>query len=158
MYTGPITIFIDADACPVKDETYKVAARHGLKTFVVANAFINVPRDPLIERVVVASGPDAADDWIVEHASESAIVITADIPLAHRALKAGANVVGPTGKPFTESSIGMALATRNLMQELRETGAVTGGPKPFSPRDRSAFLQALELAVVQMKRRISPAR
>ncbi len=158
MSANPITIFIDADACPVKDEVYKVAARHGLKTFVVANAFIHVPRDLLIERVVVSAGPDVADDWIVEKASDAAIVITADIPLAHRALKAGATVIGSTGKPFTESSIGMALATRNLMQDLRETGVVTGGPKPFGPRDRSAFLQALELAVVQMKRRINPAR
>ena len=150
---GPIAIYIDADACPVKDEAYKVAARHVLKTFVVANSFMLIPRDPMIERVIVAAGPDAADDWIVERAAPGAIVVTADIPLAARAIKAGADVIGPTGKPFTESSIGMALATRNLMQDLRETGAVTGGPRPFGPRDRSAFLSALDLAVVRLKRR-----
>jgi uncharacterized protein YaiI (UPF0178 family) len=147
-----ISIYIDADACPVKDEVYKVAARHGLKTFVVANAFINVPRDPLIERVVVAAGPDVADDWIVERAGGGSIVITTDIPLAARAVKTGANVIAPNGRAYTESSIGMALATRNLMQDLREQGAVTGGPKPFAPRDRSAFLSALDLAIVRLKR------
>ena len=149
----PMTIFIDADACPVKDEVYKVAARYRLKVFVVANSFINTPRDPMIERVLVQSGPDAADDWIVEHAHAAAIVITTDIPLADRSLKAGASVIAPNGKAFTQSSIGMALATRNLMQDLRETGTVTGGPKPFGPRDRSTFLSALGLAVVQLKRK-----
>ncbi len=149
----PMTIFIDADACPVKDEVYKVAARYRLKVFVVANSFINTPRDPMIERVLVQSGPDAADDWIVEHAHAAAIVITTDIPLADRSLKAGASVIAPNGKAFTQSSIGMALATRNLMQDLRETGTVTGGPKPFGPRDRSTFLSALDLAVVQLKRK-----
>ena len=148
-----ITLYIDADACPVKDEVYKVAARHRMKTFVVANSFMLIPRDPMIERVIVAAGPDAADDWIVERAAPGSIVITADIPLAARAIKAGADVIGPTGKPFTESSIGMALATRNLMQDLRETGAVTGGPRPFGPRDRSTFLSALDLAIVRLKRR-----
>lgn len=147
-----IAIYVDADACPVKDEVYKVAARHGLKTFVVANAFINVPRDPLIERVVVAAGPDVADDWIVERAGAGSIVITTDIPLAARAIKTGANVIAPNGRAYTESSIGMALATRNLMQDLREQGAVTGGPKPFAPRDRSAFLSALDLAILRLKR------
>lgn len=147
-----IAIYVDADACPVKDEVYKVAARHGLKTFVVANAFINVPRDPLIERVVVAAGPDVADDWIVKRAGAGSIVITTDIPLAARAIKTGANVIAPNGRAYTESSIGMALATRNLMQDLREQGAVTGGPKPFAPRDRSAFLSALDLAILRLKR------
>lgn len=147
-----IAVYVDADACPVKDEVYKVAARHGLKVFVVANAFIHVPRDPMIERVVVASGPDAADDWIAERSGVGSIVITSDIPLAARAIRTGANVIAPTGKAFTESSIGMALATRNLMQDLRESGAVTGGPKPFASRDRSAFLSALDLAVVRLKR------
>ncbi len=150
---GPIIIYIDADACPVKDEAYKVAARHGLKTFVVANSFINTARDPMIERVIVANSPDAADDWIVERAIPGAIVISADIPLAARAIKAGADVIGPNGKAFTESSIGMALAQRNLMQDLRETGVITGGPRPFTPRDRSAFLSALDLAIVRLKRR-----
>ncbi len=147
-----ITIYIDADACPVKDEVYKVAGRHGLKTLVVANSFINVPRDPLIERVGVSDAPDAADDWIAERACPGTIVITADVPLAARAVKAGAEVLSPSGKPFTENSIGMALATRNLMADLRETGAVTGGLKPFSARDRSAFLQALQASVMRLKR------
>lgn len=147
-----ILVYIDADACPVKDEVYKVAARHGLKTFVVANSFMQIPRDPLIERVIVDGAPDAADDWIVARAGRGAIVITADVPLAARAVKAGADVIAPNGRPFSESSIGMALANRNLMQDLREAGATTGGPRPFTPRDRSTFLSALELAVVRLKR------
>jgi uncharacterized protein YaiI (UPF0178 family) len=148
----PITIFIDADACPVKDEVYKVAMRHGLKTYVVANSWINVPRDAMIERVVVEAGPDVADNWIVERAGPGAIIITADIPLADRGVKAGASVISPTGKAFTAASIGMALATRNLMDELRSSGEITGGPRPFSRGDRSAFLSALDLAVVRLKR------
>lgn len=152
MTQQPITIYVDADACPVKAEVYRVAERYRLKVFVVANSFINVPRDPLIERVTVSSGFDAADDWIAERAMRGAIVITADIPLASRCLKAGADVIGPTGKPFTEASIGMALATRNLMEDLRAGGDVIGGPKPFSARDRSAFLSALDLAIVRLKR------
>lgn len=147
-----IAIYVDADACPVKPEIYKVAERHGVKVFVVANAFLNVPQDPLIERVVVSSGFDAADDWIAQHARRGAIVITADIPLAHRCVAAGADVIGPTGKPFTEASIGMALATRNLMEDLRAMGDVSGGPKPFSQKDRSAFLSALDVAVNRLKR------
>ena len=148
----PIEIFVDADACPVKEEVFRVAARHGVKTFVVSNAFMMLPRDPLIERVVVGSGLDVADDWIVERARRGAIVVTADIPLAHRAVKAGADAIGPNGRAYTESSIGAALATRNLMADLREAGAVTGGPRPFSKGDRSAFLQALDLAIVRLKR------
>lgn len=146
-------IYVDADACPVKDEIYKVAGRHGLRVIIVANAFINVPRDPLIERILVDDKPDAADDWIAERVAPGSIVVTADVPLAARAVKAGADVLAPNGKPFSESSIGMALATRNLMQDLREQGSVTGGPRPFSPRDRSAFLQALDLAIVRLKRK-----
>jgi uncharacterized protein YaiI (UPF0178 family) len=149
---GPIVIYIDADACPVKDEVYKVAARHGLGTIVVANAFINVPRDPLITRVVVPEGMDKADDWIAERAATGAIVVTADIPLAARCVKAGASVIAPNGKAHTESSIGMALATRNLMHDLREQGEITGGPRPFAKQDRSAFLSALDLAIVRLKR------
>lgn len=148
----PLLIFVDADACPVKDEIYKVAARHRLKTYVVANAVLNVPRDPAIERVVVPAGPDVADDWIATRARPGSIVITSDIPLADRAVKAGATVIAPTGRVFTEASIGMALATRNLMDELRSSGEVTGGPRAFSSRDRSAFLSALDLAVVRLKR------
>ena len=150
--SGTIEIYIDADACPVKDEVYKVAARHGLKTTVVANSFIFTPRDPLIERVTVAEGPDAADNWIADRVARGSIVVTADVPLAARCLKAGADVIAPYGKPFTQSSIGMALASRNLMQDLRETGAVTGGPRPFAKSDRSAFLSALDLAVMRLKR------
>ena len=149
--TDPV-IFIDADACPVKDEVYKVAARHGLKTFVVSNSWIRVPLDPLIERVVVAAGADKADDWIAERAGGMSVVVTADIPLASRAIKAGASVLAPNGKAFTEQSIGMALATRNLMDDLRGAGAITGGPPPFQPRDRSAFLSALHLAITRILR------
>ena len=147
-----ITLYVDADACPVKPEIYRVAARHGVKVFVVSNAFLQVPQDPLIERVIVGSGFDAADDWIAERAGRGSIVITADIPLASRCVKAGAEVIGPTGKPFTQASIGMALATRNLMEDLRAMGEVTGGPKAFSARDRSAFLSALDVAINRLKR------
>jgi uncharacterized protein YaiI (UPF0178 family) len=147
-----IEIFVDADACPVKDEVFRVAGRHGLKTYVVANSFMRVPRDPLIELVMVPAGPDVADDWIAERASPSAVVVTNDIPLADRCVKAGAQVIGATGKAFTEASIGMALATRNLMDQLRSTGEITGGPKPFAQKDRSAFLSALDLAIVRVKR------
>ncbi len=148
----PITVYIDADACPVKNEIYRVAERYGLTVFVVANAYINVPRTPMIERVVVEEGPDVADDWIAERAGAGDIVITADVPLASRCVKAGAGVISPKGKLFDEASMGLALATRNLMDDLRSAGEITGGPKPFSPRDRSAFLSALDLAVVHLKR------
>ncbi len=145
-------IYIDADACPVKDEVYRVGIRHGIMIHVVSNSYMNVPRDPLIARVVVPSGMDAADDWIAERATPADVVITSDIPLASRCVKAGAKVLSPKGKPFTEDSIGMALATRNLMEDLRSTGQVTGGPKAFSARDRSAFLSALDTILVHMKR------
>jgi len=148
-----ITIYVDADACPVKEEIYRVAARYGLKVFIVANSFIQTPRDPMVERSVVGALPDAVDDWIAARVSPGSIVITADVPLAARSIKAGADVVAPNGRSFTESSIGMAVATRNLMQELRESGIVTGGPNSFSSRDRSTFLSALDLAVVRLKRR-----
>ena len=131
-----IVIYIDADACPVKDETYRVAERYGLHVVVVANSFMTLPRA----------------DWIAERARPGTIVITADVPLASRCVKAGAEVLAPTGKPFSESGIGMALATRNLMQDLREAGAITGGPKPFSARDRSAYLGALDRTVMRLKR------
>jgi uncharacterized protein YaiI (UPF0178 family) len=148
----PIEIYVDADACPVKAEVYRVAGRHGLKVHVVANSFIAVPRDPMIARVIVGGGFDAADDWIAERVARGDIVITADVPLASRCVKAGADVIAPTGRAFTENSIGMALATRNLMDELRAAGEITGGPKPFSARDRSSFLSALDLAIVRLKR------
>ena len=147
-----LRIFIDADACPVKDETYRVAARYGLEVFVVANSPIQVPRASDIERVVVGAGADAADDWIAERAGPGAIVVTSDIPLASRCVKLGAEVIAPTGKRFSESSIGMALATRNLMDHLRSTGETTSGPKAFGPRDRSNFLGALDNAVARLKR------
>jgi uncharacterized protein YaiI (UPF0178 family) len=149
---GCIIVYVDADACPVKQEVYRVAGRHNLKVFVVSNSGVAVPRDPLIERVVVPQGPDAADDWIAERAAPGAIVITNDVPLAARAVKAGAAAIAPTGKEFSESSIGNALAMRNLMDSLRSAGEVTGGPKPFSPRDRSDFLGALDRAVMRLKR------
>jgi len=147
-----LRIYVDADACPVKDETYRVAARYGIGVFVVANSPILTPRAPGIERVVVAAGLDAADDWIAERAGPGAIVVTADIPLASRCVKAGADVLAPTGKRFSEDSIGMALATRNLMDHLRSTGQATSGPKAFGPRDRSNFLSALDNAVTRLKR------
>ena len=150
---APITIYIDADACPVKQEVYRVAERHGLKVYVVSNSPIAVPREPFIERVVVAAGMDAADDWIAERAGAGDIVITADVPLASRGVKAGATVIAPNGKPFDEDSIGLTLATRNLLHELRGAGMVTGGPKPFEPRDRSRFLSALDQAIVRLRRR-----
>ena len=152
MHGGPIAIYVDADACPVKAEVYRVAERHALKVFVVSNSFIAVPREPFVERVVVGGGFDAADDWIAERVSRGDVVVTADVPLAARCVKAGAAVIAPNGRAFDEASVGMALATRNLLQDLREAGAVTGGPKPFSARDRSAFLSALDLAVVRLKR------
>jgi uncharacterized protein len=148
----PTRIYVDADACPVKDEVYRVAARHGLPVSVVANGFIRVPQDPLIERVAAGTAPDAADDWIAERAGASDIVITADIPLASRCVKAGAQVIAPSGKPFSEESIGMTLAVRNLMHDLRSAGEITGGPRPFSPRDRSAFLAALDQAIRRLQR------
>ena len=146
----PIEIYVDADACPVKAEVYRVAGRHGLKVHVVANSFMAAPRDPLIERVVVGSGPDAADDWIAERAGRGDIVVTSDVPLASRCVKAGADVIAPNGRAFTEASIGLALATRDLMEHLRTTGEATGGPRPFSPRDRSSFLSALNQAIVRL--------
>jgi hypothetical protein len=148
----PIEIYVDADACPVKNEVYRVAERHGLKVMVVSNSPIAVPRDPLVERVVVGGGMDAADDWIASRAGQGDVVITADVPLASRCVKTAAVVIAPDGKLFDDDSIGMALAARNLMHDLRSAGATTGGPKPFSARDRSQFLSALDLAVVGLKR------
>ena len=147
-----LRIFVDADACPVKDEVYRVAARYGLTVFVVANSPIAIPRAPDIQRVVVGADPDAADDWIAERAGPGAVVVTSDIPLASRCVKAGADVIAPSGKRFSESSIGMALATRDLMDHLRSTGQTTSGPKSFSPRDRSNFLSALDNAIVRLLR------
>ena len=150
----PIEIFVDADACPVKDEVYRVAERHGVAVAIVANAVIRVPQHPLFRRVLVGSGFDAADDWIAEAAGPATIVITADILLADRCLKAGATVIGNNGRPFTAASIGSAVATRALMADLRAMGDVSGGPAPFAKTDRSRFLQALDEAVVRIKRRV----
>jgi uncharacterized protein YaiI (UPF0178 family) len=148
-----VTILVDADACPVKDEVYRVAWRHEVPVKVVSNSRLRVPDHPLIERVVVSDGFDAADDWIAEAANGRSVVITADILLADRALKAGATVLAPTGKPFTVASIGPAIATRAIMADLRAgMSDGIGGPPPFSKADRSQFLQALDTALVRLKR------
>jgi uncharacterized protein len=146
------SIYIDADACPVKAEVYRVAERYGLKVYVVSNSYLGVPRSPLIELVVVSDSFDAADNWIADRAGPGDVVITADIPLADRSLKAGAAVIGNTGVPFTTASIGMAMANRELLSNLRAMGEITGGPKPMSPRDRSRFLSALDEAVQKVRR------
>ena len=146
-------IFIDADACPVKDEVYRVAARYGLTTTVVSNSFIAIPPSKLIARMIVDAGPDVADDWIAERCEPGDIVVTNDIPLAERVLKAGGAAIAPNGRPFTADSIGSALASRAIGEHIRSMGEVTGGPRPFAPADRSRFLQALDEAVNREKRR-----
>ena len=147
-----VRILVDADACPVKDEVYKVAWRRGLPVTVVSNQRIRVPEHGLIECVVVSDKFDAADDWIEEEADARTVVITADILLADRCLKKGATVIGPNGKPFTTASIGGAIATRAIMADLRAGAGVTGGPAPFAKADRSRFLQALDEALVRLER------
>jgi uncharacterized protein YaiI (UPF0178 family) len=147
-----IRILVDADACPVKDETYKVAWRRGVPVRVVSNQRIRVPDHELIEQVVVSDKFDAADDWIVEAADATTVVVTGDILLADRCLKKGATVLGPNGKPFTAASIGGAIATRAIMADLRSGAGVTGGPAPFAKADRSRFLQALDEALVRLGR------
>lgn len=154
--TAQIRILVDADACPVKAEIYRVAERHGLPVRIVANSFMGIPRDPLVQIVVVGAGMDAADNWIAEQAGPSDVVVTADVPLAARCVKKGATVIAPNGRAFSDASIGMQLATRNLLQDIRDAGEITGGPKPFGPRDRSNFLQALDLAIARLKRRSTP--
>jgi uncharacterized protein YaiI (UPF0178 family) len=149
-----LRILVDADACPVKDEIYRVAWRTGVPVTIVANSHFRIPDHPLVDRVVVSDGFDAADDWIAERASAEVIVITGDILLADRCIKASATVLGPTGKPFTAQSIGGAVATRAIMADLR-AGAVSdgiGGPKPFAKEDRSRFLSALDAAIVRLRR------
>lgn len=152
--TAALRILIDADACPVKDEVYKVAFRHGVSVAIVSNSYMRVPEHPLVERVIVGSGFDAADDWIAEAACASSVVVTADILLADRCLKASATVLGPTGKPFTPDSIGGAVAVRAIMADLRAgaVGQAIGGPPPFGKSDRSRFLSALDAALVRLKR------
>ena len=148
-----ITLLIDADACPVKEEAYRVARRLDLKVVVVSNGRLSVPRDPRIEQVVVAKGAlDAADDWIAERADAQSVVITQDIPLAARALAKGAKALDPRGRVFTDESIGDALATRELMAQLRDMGEMGGGPAPFTDRDRSRFLQSLDTVVQKLMR------
>ena len=151
------TLFIDADACPVKDEIYKVAARYQLPVFVVSNSWIRVPPVKLVSLVVVDQGPDIADDWIAERAGVQDVVITADIPLADRALKAGAQAIHPTGRVFTVDNIGGGLASRAVGEHLRSMGEITGGPKPFTGADRSKFLQALDTAVVRARKTAPPS-
>lgn len=151
-------IFVDADACPVKAEVYRVASRYQLEVTLVANSSMRVPGEPRITLVVVKGGFDAADDWIAEHAQLEDIVVTADIPLASRCLKQGARVLGPTGKVFTERNIGQVVATRDLLTELRGAGEITGGPPRFAERDRSRFLQELDGAVQSIRRRQVPGR
>ena len=152
-----IRILVDADACPVKDEIYRVALRHGAAVVVVSNARLRIPDHPLITRQVVSDAFDAADDWIAEQAGNATIVVTADILLADRALKAGAAVIAPNGRPFTTASIGSAIATRAIMADLRAGGDVIGGPPPFQKSDRSRFLSALDEALVRLARPIRQA-
>lgn len=141
------SIYVDADACPVKDEVVRVAERHDLTVVFVSNGGLRPSRDPMIRNVVVSKGADAADDWIVDNSSEGDIAVTADVPLAARLVEKGVHVLGPTGRPFTPESIGMAIAMRDLKQHLRETGEIRGFNPSFSPKDRSAFLSALDQTV-----------
>jgi len=145
-------ILVDADACPVKDEIYRVAWRTEVPVTIVSNAYLRVPDHPLISRVVVSDGFDAADDWIAEHAAKDALVVTADILLADRCIKAGATVLAPNGKAFTTSSIGAQVATRAIMADLRAGGDQLGGPAPFAKTDRSRFLSALDEAIQRIRR------
>ena len=147
-----IKIFVDADACPVKEEIYRVAFRREVPVRVVSNSHMRVPAHPLIERVVVSDSFDAADDWIADQADAQTVVVTGDILLADRCLKQGATVIGNNGKPFTAASIGGAIATRAIMADLRSGAGVTGGPAPFAKTDRSRFLQALDTALVRLEK------
>jgi uncharacterized protein YaiI (UPF0178 family) len=147
-----VRILVDADACPVKDEVYRVAFRRGVPVRVVSNSRMRVPDHPLVERVLVSDAFDAADDWIVENADAATVVVTGDILLADRCLKAGATVIGHNGKPLTAASIGSAIATRAIMADLRAGGDIVGGPAPFAKADRSRFLQALDEALVRLGR------
>jgi uncharacterized protein YaiI (UPF0178 family) len=155
LMTSAPRIFIDADACPVKDEIYRVAERYGLKVFVVSNGWINTRRDAFIEQVVVDAGPDVADDWIAERAVKGDVVVTSDIPLADRCLKAGAQALKSNGQPFSADSIGSALAGRMVGEHMRSMGLQTSGPPPFSNADRSKFLQALDAAVVRARKALA---
>ena len=147
-----LEIFVDADGCPVKDEVYRVADRHGLPVWVVANGWLRVPEGSLVNRVTVSEGLDRADDWIAERVGPGDIAVTTDVPLADRCVKRGARAIAPNGRPFTEESIGTDLANRNLMTALREAGQVKGGGRSFSKQDRSRFLDALETAIQAIRR------
>ncbi len=148
-----LDIFVDADACPVKQEIYRVAKRYGLKVILVSNSWMRTPESNWLELIIVDKGADVVDDWIAEHAVRDDIVISGDIPLASRCLKKGALVLGNTGRPFTEDNIGDVLSIRNLLHDLREQGMMIGGPAPFAKKDRSRFLQALDEMIVKVRRR-----
>jgi uncharacterized protein YaiI (UPF0178 family) len=148
-----VEIYVDADGCPVKQEVFRVAKRYGLPVHVVANGWLQTPDAPRVRMVVVGQGLDAADDWIVEHAGPEDVVVTADVPLAARCVARKAAVLHPNGRPFTEDDVGGALALRDLLARLRESGARTGGPAPFRERDRSQFLQALDAAIQRGSRK-----
>ena len=145
-------IFIDADACPVKNEVYRVAKRYNLEVTIVTNTWMRIPNEKWIKLMIVKSGPDVADDWIAEHVQPNDIVITADIPLARRCINSQARVIGPTGKPFNEDNIGQAVATRDLLDNLRKAGEITGGPPPLQKKDRSRFLQTLDEIIQSIQR------
>jgi hypothetical protein len=145
-------IYVDADACPVKQEVYRVARRYGLEVTLVANSWMRIPDERGLALEVVEDGFDAADDWIVEHVGPADVVVTADVPLASRCLKAGARVIGPTGRPFTTDNIGQAVATRDLLAGIRGAGEMTGGPPPITKRDRSRFLQQLDEVIQSIRR------
>lgn len=147
-----LDIYVDADACPVKEEVLRVAERYALRVVMVGNSWLRLPESPRLERVIVGDGLDAADDWIAAQAGPGDIVVTADVPLAARCVRAGARALAPNGRLFSEASIGTQLAVRDLMTGLREAGAVTGGPPPFTRQDRSRFLQALDGLVVAVRR------
>jgi uncharacterized protein len=148
-------IFVDADACPMKEEVYRVARRYDLRVTLVAGSRMRIPDNDMINLEIVGQNPDAADDWIVEHVEADDIVITADIPLAARCIAKGASVIGPSGKPFTDDNIGSALATRNLLTDLRECGEITGGPPPLGKKDRSRFLGQLDETINAIRRKQS---
>jgi hypothetical protein len=150
-------IYVDADACPVKQEVYRVARRYGLEVTLVANSWMRVPEEPWLALEIVGEGFDAADDWIVARVRPDDVVITADVPLASRCLKGGARVVGPTGRPFTDDNIGQVVATRDLLAGIRGAGEMTGGPPPINKRDRSRFLQQLDEVVQSIRRAGSAA-
>lgn len=145
-------IYVDADACPVKSEIYRVASRYGLRVILVSNSWMRIPESSRVELILVDSGPDMVDDWVAENVQRDDIVISGDIPLASRCLKRGAHVLGNTGRPFTEDNICDALSVRNLLHDLREQGVMTRGPRPFSKKDRSRFLQELDKMIVRIMR------